>query len=900
GGGGTSDGPPTGGGGGTSDGPPAGGGGGTSDGPPTTCCDSTDITVEEARHRSVILQYVETLLEWSQALMRRNSPEAFQQARLILDTTVMILGKRPRTVLAEDSGPMQSVSNFIPLIPPLNPRLLEAYDHVQDSLGLIHACINAQRLRNGRLCTDSTYWGNSALFEGWKNTVDVCVQDAEWCALHSPYRFIFLVQKAQEIAGQVRELGAGLLAAFEKGDAEYLAALRAGHELELLSLARAIRQDQWREADWQRQALLKTKEAAQTNRSYYANLIANGLIGNETQYEQLMGISLVTRATSNIFEGVAEGLEPIPDMTLGAAGMASSPVSIFQIPIGSKLANMFKTIARITSSLAEIASATASMDLTQAGWDRRSQEWIHQVEVLDIEIEQMELQILAAERRCDQSLRELNSQQRQIEQSTEIQNFLRDKFTNHELYRFMQKETAALYYRLYELALRAAHQAERAFNFERGDTARKFVPCEGWDNLHEGLLAGERLQTALRCMEKEYLDLNVREYELMKHISLRLHFPMQFLQLKVTGYCEIEVPEWMLDMDYPGQYMRRIKNVSMTIPCVTGPYTGVHCRLTLLSSSTRIDPALSVPPHRCCHGRRGECYEACPQDPRVVRRYAAREAIATSSGQNDSGMFELSFRDERYLPFEFQGAVSRWRIELPQENNYFDIETLSDLVLHLNYTAREGGDLLRRAASRCAQEKLPGNGWCVFDIRHEFPDAWQLFHDACRRAKSEKKLRLDFKRRMFPFIPGHPDLWVTRMALLFEICEEEERCRHEIKDCPCPQKEKRTAYVVEFSADRDDRDEECEEIPFSCVAGEECQQLYHGAVDVRLGPLRSERVCLPAVFEFPCDIGEICRVYLLCRYQVRRECDAPLEGHLRVEREDSGVNSKFQLRQIGD
>ena len=37
--------------------------------------------------------------------------------------------------------------------------------------------------------------------------------------------------------------------------------------------------------------------------------------------------------------------------------------------------------------------------------------------------------------------------------------------------------------------------------------------------------------------------------------------------------------------------------------------------------------------------------------------YAAREAIATSSGQNDSGLFELNFRDERYLPFEFHGAM---------------------------------------------------------------------------------------------------------------------------------------------------------------------------------------------------------------------------------------------------
>ena len=109
---------------------------------------------------------------------------------------------------------------------------------------------------------------------------------------------------------------------------------------------------------------------------------------------------------------------------------------------------------------------------------------------------------------------------------------------------------------------------------------------------------------------------------------------------------------------------------------------------------------------RCCdcgqRGRPGALSTLCPDDPRIVRIYGAREAIATSSGQNDSGLFELNFRDERYLPFEYMGAVSRWRIELPPENNYFDLDTLTDVVLHLNYTAREGGEALREAALHAA------------------------------------------------------------------------------------------------------------------------------------------------------------------------------------------------------
>jgi len=49
----------------------------------------------------------------------------------------------------------------------------------------------------------------------------------------------------------VRGLGAELLSAYEKGDAEYLASLRSTHERQLLQLALDVRQNQWREADWQ-------------------------------------------------------------------------------------------------------------------------------------------------------------------------------------------------------------------------------------------------------------------------------------------------------------------------------------------------------------------------------------------------------------------------------------------------------------------------------------------------------------------------------------------------------------------------------------------------------------------------------------------------------------------------
>jgi hypothetical protein len=224
----------------------------------------------------------------------------------------------------------------------------------------------------------------------------------------------------------------------------------------------------------------------------------------------------------------------------------------------------------------------------------------------------------------------------------------------------------------------------------------------------------------LYSMEQAHMNMNCREYELTKHISLRLHFPPAFVMLKATGCCEVEPPEWFFDLDYPGQYMRRIRSVSLTVPCVAGPYTRVHCKLQQLSSTIKCKCRQKNKPHES-HMPPGPCLN----DPHVWKRYAETEAIVTSSGQNDSGLFELSFNDPRYLPSKYTGAASRWRIELPLENNQFDSDSLSDLM-HINFTPHEGGPEFTRQSNALAQCYVPGDGWQFIDVRHVMSEVWNV------------------------------------------------------------------------------------------------------------------------------------------------------------------------------
>jgi hypothetical protein len=104
-------------------------------------------------------------------------------------------------------------------------------------------------------------------------------------------------------------------------------------------------------------------------------------------------------------------------------------------------------------------------------------------------------------------------------------------------------------------------------------------------------------------------------------------------------------------------------------------------------------------------------------------------------------MFELNFRDERYLPFEGAGTISTWSIELPPDTNAFDLSTITDVVLRISYTARDGGTDLRNQARDAlhlrrwpvatldapSPEPAPGQFQRLFSLRHEFAVEWFQF-----------------------------------------------------------------------------------------------------------------------------------------------------------------------------
>ena len=693
------------------------------------------------RARAVLMNFIQDLLQWAEKLMCENTSEPIGRASVLFNAAARILGPTPVTnmVKTPDQNITVTVSNFSPSKASLNPQLLHLYGRITDNQLLIQNCLSARRLSPGgwpgELVPRDKGCSCVETQHSWRAS---CMAGCNSCCL--PYRFTIMYQKAMEDVNMVKGFSSALLAAFEKGDVEYLAALRQTHEKWLLDLNTQKMKDAYRESDWQVQALDVQIEGAISRQRYFQGLHDQGLIQGELAHIDLTNQALQSRSSANTVEATGQTMNFVPDIQIGGAGVAGSPFNANKIPLGTKLAGAFSAGARLMNTQADSQSTDAGLSATLSGWVRRDVDWQQQIEVTTVEISQLERLLHAAQRRRDMSLKDLNNHQEQLQQSADVLHFMRSKLTKQDLYLYMQQSTASLYRRSYELALQSASDAQAAFQYERRDLQSMIeLPLPAWNSLREGLMAADHLEFAMHSMQRLYLKTNCREYELTKQFSLRLHFPLAFLQLRATGWCEIDVAEWMFDLDYPGHYMRRIKNVSLTIPCVTGPYVGVHCRLQQLSSGIRLTPELPGPRRSCCTSKcedeehAGCCCASCAPSSSsgyddydgLSREYVGTEAIALSAGQNDSGLFELSLHDERFVPFEFSGAVSRWKLELPRENNQFPLDTVSDVILHLNYTAREGGKVLRQAASRTAQKHLPGDGIRFFDVRHEFPEYWR-------------------------------------------------------------------------------------------------------------------------------------------------------------------------------
>ena len=686
-----------------------------------------------------------------------------------------------------------SIGNALYFCVPRNDKLLSYWDTVADRLFKIRNSLNIRGIFR-QLPLFEPPIDPAMLARAAASGLDVA---AIVGGLNQPLplvRFQLLLQKATEICGEVKSLGNNLLSAIEKEDNEALAILRARHERVILGLVEAVKYAQWQETTKARQGLENTLANAAQRFTYYERLL--GTEESEIKIPELDDLDTASLFKMKFKQG-DPGLEPRDieiDITKDTKGISEGKkISSYEVRELSLLEDargkyntaafsemMSSTMALIPEFgaqaqpmgaggaikfggmfLAKMLSMTAAAERTggdqlsyQAGkaakigtYSRREQDWAYQSNLAAAEITQLFKQLRAAQIREAVAERDWTNHQKQITHAEEIERFLTEekngKTSNRAFYAWMRREVKGLYNQSFQLAFDAAKKAERALQHELGDSNLSFLQF-AYLSGKEGLLAGEKLHLDLKRMEMAFHDLNAREYELTKHVSVLQLNPKALLQLRMTGRCTVFLPEELFDLDCPGHYFRRIKSVAVSIPCVIGPYSSVNCTLTLLKSSIRRNSLL---------GEDGYARNGA-EDSRFSDHFGSLQSIVTSSGQSDSGMFEVNLTSERYLPFEGSGAVSEWQLELPSDIRQFNYDTISDVVLHVRYTAREGGTVLRNAAvgnlkAGIEEARMLGSVR-LFSVRHEFPSAWAKFKSA-PNGSPWRELSLDLREEHYPF-----------------------------------------------------------------------------------------------------------------------------------------------------
>jgi hypothetical protein len=496
----------------------------------------------------------------------------------------------------------------------------------------------------------------------------------------------------------------------------------------------------------------------------------------------------------------------VPQVTFGGAGFGGSPVATVTHG-GETLAEAEDDMGSVMAAIATALDKAAAITATLAGYGRREDEWNFQHDLAVIEERQADQAITAAQIRVAVAEQEVANLDLQITNARETDAFLRSKFTGLELYQWQVGQISHVFFQSYQLAYDLARRAERCFRFELGIEDSAYITFGYWDSLKQGLLSGERLQHDLRRLEAAYLERNRREFELTKHVSLLQLDPLALIRLRETGRCFFDLPEEIYDLDYPGHYFRRIKSMSLTLPSVTGPYTTVSCTLRLLRNSVRVktDADGGYPRNTDPAGHPAD-------DPRFVESTVPVNAIAASGAQNDAGVFELSFRDERYLPFEGAGAISGWSLELfndPSQPDFggplrqFDYGTITDAVLHVRYTAREDAGPLKTAAIDHLREHFahdePAPALVLLDLRRDFPSEWSRMQHPVNPADGNV-FELDMQPALFPTRDTGKTLKVTALVLLARCTNPADYAVTMTPPLPAPPPESANRIVLTRSA----------------------------------------------------------------------------------------------------
>lgn len=691
-----------------------------------------------AYQKAIVMKYIDNLLDWGDNLFAQESRESINEAFLLYVLAFNLLGPRPEaraTQQFQEIGNYEGIRETFDDVPeflteldlngnvaahtstitlnqngniittfcvPENGEFISFWDRVEDRLFKIRHSLNIEGIFR-QLPLFQPPLDVRALVQAFASggrDIGSLLSDLNVPVPH--YRYSFMLDRAKEMIGNVKDLGSALLSALESRDAEQLAVLQTTHERNILDLTTRVLELERDEAEGALEALQISRNNIQNRLDHFTDLIDSGVGVASLSPEEVTEITLTTtaqvfKAGWAITKAIEAGFAAAPDFESGFAGIGPFVTTTTG---GSYFSNAQNAIGEIAGITADIVSTAGSLTGKIGEYKRRLNGWRLERRTAEFDLQEVQQQIAVAQLQIQRTEQALTLHERSIQNNQEVADFYRRKFTNEALYNWMISRLSGLYFQAYKLAYDFAKSAERAMQYEL-PTNERFISFGHWDSLRRGLLAGESLMLDLNRMEKFHLDNDSRFQEIEKTIPLSRLNPTALLTLIATGECEFNLSEALFNRDYPGHYFRVIKTIAISIKFPDNsnlqddPYLTINSALTQLGNKTLLDPDISAV--RYLMGIEGA---EQPNASALRVNWRSNQQIAVSSPRQDNGMFgsfDLNFVfDNRYFPFEGTGAVSNWHLEIPHATNPDLVRQVQggqmleveDVVIHLKYTSK--------------------------------------------------------------------------------------------------------------------------------------------------------------------------------------------------------------------
>ncbi len=611
---------------------------------------------------------------------------------------------------------------------PADTATLELFDLIDDRLGKLRSCRDIDGVLR-KIDLFGTPINPAQLLSALAKGLSLGDILGSMFAPAPVYKFNFSLQKAIDACMEVKSLGNAIASAIKERDNEQLALLRAANETEVLNRLTPIKERQVYESEIQKQVLLKTVDTAISKLNYYQSLLGiSSTIPNYIDLPQNIDAKsplppqpclspAVVDVDVSLVDGGEKGVTIIPKelqeissmnsaatdhakaggMELTAALMNIIPsfsVDIKPIGIGAgmsfggnNLAAIFSSIAKGFQNSADGNTHDSSLAAKFSSYIRREQEWTNQLNLVKKEIPPLHLQLAGADVRIQITTQELANHKKQITEAQNVHDFMANKESNFVVHQQIIDRLKPIHKNFYDLAMYYARSAEQSCQLEKPEKIIDYISYD-YDNTIVGCATvGDKLQLALKQLEKSYLEDSQRPKEMKKTISLSRLDPMALLRLRKEGKTTFKIPEWLLLLDNRGIYNARWLSLNFTFPMIIGPNTNLsaavrmeknYIRTKKTAIGTAQDFAMKT--------------ESDGTDNRFVQSNTPFKEVIISTGLNDSG-FNLDpssnsneAYQQQYHPFEHAGFISEWSIDLNQKNAESDYsqvnwDSLSDVII---------------------------------------------------------------------------------------------------------------------------------------------------------------------------------------------------------------------------